>query len=230
MSFVRWINRLALAFLILISLPVPANADGLPDGFVRLNDALPSALYEIRYYSGNNFVGERITGYEAPAAIISEPAAAALKHVLAELKPFGLTIKIFDAYRPQRAVDHFVRWAEDLNDTKTKANYYPDVQKQHLFRDGYIAAKSGHSRGSTVDLTIVDTASGKALNMGTDFDYFGLESWPDNDTMDEQVRANRALLQKVMQKNGFKHYEAEWWHFTLKNEPYPETYFDFPVQ
>lgn len=230
MSFVRCINRLTLAFLIIFSLPASLNAGKLPDGFVRLNDALPEAVYEIRYYSGDNFVGQRITGYEAPVAIIAKPAADALKRVVAELKPFGLNIKIFDAFRPQRAVDHFVRWAKDIEDIRMKAVYYPDVQKQHLFRDGYIAAKSGHSRGSTVDLTIVDATTGKPLDMGTSFDFFGLESWPDNLSMSGQVRANRALLQKVMGKNGFKPYEAEWWHFTLESEPYPNTYFDFPVQ
>lgn len=215
--------------LALTLLASPAWAE-MPAGFVKLNEYLPSATYDVRYYGEHNFVGERITGYNAPVVILSLPAARNLGKVQEDLKPFGLGLKIFDGYRPQRAVNHFVRWANNINDTKTKLEFYPDVEKQHLFRDGYIAAKSGHSRGSTVDVTIIDLESSKELDMGTPFDFFGLESWPDNHSMAQQIRTNRALLQNVMMRNGFKPYEAEWWHFTLEDEPYPETYFDFVVE
>lgn len=219
-----------LVLALVVSLSSFALAGSMPDGFVRLNDYMPEAVYEIRYYTDNNFVGAPVTGYEKPVAILTLPAARALRQVQTDLRPFGLGLKVFDGFRPQRAVDHFVRWAEDLKDTHTKKKYYPDVEKEHLFRDGYIAAKSGHSRGSTVDVTIIDLKTGKELDMGTGFDFFGLESWPDDDTPTTTQRANRALLQTMMLRNNFKPYEAEWWHFTLKNEPYPDTYFDFPVK
>jgi D-alanyl-D-alanine dipeptidase len=185
---------------------------------------------DVKYYTGDNFVGARVDGYLAPKVILTVEAATALKAVQAYLAPFGLSLKLFDGYRPQRAVDHFVRWAEDLDDTRTKAAHYPDVEKRNLFNDGYIAARSGHSRGSTIDLTIIDKETGEELDMGTPFDFFGLESWPDHAGFTAQVRANRALLRATMILHGFKPYEAEWWHFTLRNEPYPETYFDFPVE
>ena len=226
----RLISRFCLPLLLLIMLFSYADAEGMPDGFVRLNDFMPEAVYDIRYYTGENFVGDRVDGYEAPVAIISLPAAKALKQVQAQLAPFGLGLKIFDAFRPQRAVDHFVRWAEDIADTRTKTEHYPDVEKRHLFRDGYIAAKSSHSRGSTADLTIIDLKTGRELDMGTPFDFFGLESWPDYADMSQQVRTNRALLRNVMLRNGFLPYEAEWWHFTLEHEPYPDTRFDFVVR
>ena len=181
----------------------------------------------------NNFLGTRVDGYKSNRAILSVPAAEALKGVQEELRTFGLGLKIFDAYRPQQAVNHFVRWAKDIKDTKNKAGFYPDVDKKNLFRDGYIASKSGHTRGSTVDLTIVSLKKpevGRQLDMGTTFDYFGQPSWPGNLAMSADVRANRMLLQGLMVRHGFAIYDKEWWHYTLKNEPYPETYFDFPVE
>ncbi len=210
-----------------------AQAAGIPDGFVYVSEVIPDIVEDLRYYGENNFLGARVDGYEAPRAVLSKPAALALKGVQDDLRPFGLGLKIFDAYRPQRAVNHFVRWAKDLKDTKNKAGFYPDVDKKHLFRDGYIASKSGHTRGSTVDLTIVSLQKpdvGRQLDMGTTFDYFGKASWPFNLTMDAGVRANRLLLQSLMVKHGFDLYDKEWWHFTLKNEPYPDTYFDFPIR
>ncbi len=224
-------NLKQLAPILLLTLLVaPAFADSIPDGFIRLNEFIPSATYDARYFTENNFVGERITGYEAPVVILANPAAVALRQVQADLAPFGLGLKIFDGYRPQQAVDHFARWAKDVAETKTKADYYPDVEKRHLFRDGYIAAKSGHSRGSTVDVTIIDLGTKKELDMGTPFDFFGLQSWPDNKDMSPRVRANRALLRNVMMRNGFKPLTEEWWHFTLENEPYTDTYFNFKVR
>jgi len=217
--------------LILTTLtPITLMAGGHPDTFTVVNELLPNAVYDVRYYTGNNFVGERITGYEAPLVILTNQAAKALVNVQADLTPFGLGLKIFDGYRPQRAVDHFARWAKDTSDTRTKAEDYPDVDKANLFRDGYIAAKSGHSRGSTVDVTIVDSKTGSELDMGTPFDFFGLPSWPDNPNMSAKVRTNRASLRSVMERNGFKPLKEEWWHFTLKNEPYPNEYFDFPIR
>jgi len=216
--------------LVLISVSAAFADEMMPEDFVRLNETMPDAQFDVRYFNGNNFVGEQIDGYFAPVVILSDPAAKALAKAQNALKPFGFGFKFFDGYRPQRAVDHFVRWAKDLKDTKNKAQFYPQVSKKNLFRDGYIAEKSGHSRGSTVDLTLVDLATGNELDMGTHFDFFGLQSWPDNDDMPGIVRANRALLRNVMVRFGFKPYDQEWWHFTLAKEPYPNTYFDFVVE
>ena len=204
--------------------------DGLPDEFCYLDKIIPNAVYDVRYYGTNNFVGERIDGYQVKRVILTRDAAAALAGVQKDLTPFGLGLKIFDGYRPQDAVLHFVRWAEDLKDTRMKQQYYPDVQKKNLFRDGYIAEKSGHSRGSTVDLTILDLKTGQELDMGTGFDFFGPKSWPENKEMSVQVRSNRALLREVMVRNGFKPLKEEWWHFTLEFEPFPETYFNFYIK
>jgi len=201
-------------------------------GFVDLGESVPGIVIELRYASNENFVGRRIDGYESQHCYISAQAARALEHVQAELEPFGLGLKVFDAYRPQRAVDHFVRWAEDLDDTKMKSTYYPRVAKKHLFRDGYIAAKSGHSRGSTVDLTLVslDDDEPRELDMGTPFDFFGPESHGASRAVTAQQRANRALLQSLMMKHGFRPLAEEWWHFTLVEEPFPDTYFDFEIE
>jgi D-alanyl-D-alanine dipeptidase len=218
---------------VICALFLPAAAWAAPPaGFVELRDAVPGVRVELRYFSDDNFVGERIDGYRAGTCFITAEAAAALAGVQAELAAFGLGLKVFDAYRPQRAVDHFVRWAGDLGDTRMKSKYYPDVEKKNLFRDGYIAARSGHSRGSTVDLTIVPLDDGPpvGLDMGTGWDFFGPKSWPASLDVTPQQRANRALLQRLMVKHGFRPLAEEWWHFTLADEPYPETYFDFVVE
>jgi D-alanyl-D-alanine dipeptidase len=204
--------------------------DELPNGFACLGDAIPGIVLDVRYFGADNFVGAPVEGYEAPKATLSRPAADALRRVQASLRERGFGLKVFDAYRPQTAVDHFVRWAADHADNRTKAEYYPDVPKSELFARDYIAKKSGHSRGSTVDLTIVRLEDGAELDMGTLFDYFGPESAGDYPHLTELQRANRRLLADVMQAHGFVPYEAEWWHFTLRNEPYPETYFSFPVR
>lgn len=211
----------------------PAGQAPLPPGFVYLDEVIPDIQQELRYRSDDNFVGERIDGYLAARAILSRAAAQALAGVQRELRPFGLGLKVFDAYRPQRAVDHFVRWAEDLNDTRMKQAYYPDVAKRDLFSEGYIAARSSHSRGSTVDLTLValDVPPAAAeLDMGTGFDYFGPESWPRYAGATPAQRAHRLLLRSLMLNHGFTPYPREWWHFTLADEPFPETWFDFPVR
>lgn len=206
------------------------SARQIADGFVDLADVAPGIRQEVRYFGADNFVGEVISGYRSPTIYLTREAAAALATVQSELVPFGIGLKVFDAYRPQRAVDHFVRWARDLEDQRMKARYYPYVAKADLFAEGYIAARSGHSRGSTIDLTLVDRDTGEELDMGTPWDYFDLASWPDSDQVTTQQQANRLLLRRAMLAAGFQPLTTEWWHFTLLNEPYPDTYFDFPVQ
>ena len=220
--------------LALILIVTPANAQRSvspddPSGFVVLGEFIPDIIQEIRYYSTYNFVGDRIDGYEMPCALMTREAAEALKKVSDDLMKQGYRLKIYDAYRPQRAVSHFVRWAEDLNDTRMKDYFYPTEDKSVLFKKGYIMAKSGHSRGSTVDLTLFDMKTGKEVDMGGTFDHFGIESHPDYKKITKKQYKNRMILRDVMIKHGFKPLEEEWWHFTLKDEPYPDTYFTFPV-
>lgn len=199
-------------------------------GFVELTEVIPDAILEIRYYSTYNFVGARVDGYERPLALLTRQAADSLRVVNDELKKQGYRLKIWDTYRPQRAVNHFIRWAENLSDTTMKAVFYPMVDKSLLFEQQYIMARSGHSRGSTVDLTLVNTLTGKELDMGSPFDWFGGESHPDYTALTEQQLANRHILWDAMLRHGFKMIDSEWWHFTLIDEPYPDTYFDFPIQ
>lgn len=201
----------------------------LPEGFVYVEDVIPSIKIELRYLGNNNFVGTPIEGYKREVAILSEPAAKALKNVQEELKSYHLSIMIYDSYRPQQAVNHFIKWAKDLNDTIKKQQFYPEVEKRNLFKEEYIASRSGHSRGSTVDITLVDATTCEPLDMGSPYDFFGKESWVANNNLTAQQRANRMLLQHIMQKNGFRNYVKEWWHFTLRGEPFPKTYFDFEV-
>ena len=197
--------------------------------FVLLSDAVPDAILEIRYYSTYNFVGDRIDGYEQPVALLTKEAAAALKNVSDELITKGYRLKIYDAYRPQKAVNRFMEWALDPQDTRMKPYFYPELEKDLLFPQGYIAERSGHSRGSTLDLTLFDMKTEKEVDMGGTFDYFGELSHPDYKGITEEQYANRMLLREVMLKHGFKPLVEEWWHFTLKDEPYPDTYFTFPV-
>ena len=199
-------------------------------GFVSVADAIPDAILEIRYFSTYNFVGERIDSYEAPIAYLTEEAALALKKTSDRLKKMGYVIKIYDAYRPQSAVSHFSRWARDVNATEMKPYFYPNVDKSDLFSLGYIAEKSGHSRGSAVDVTIVDMMSGREVDMGCKFDFFGdiSHAYRTEGLTKEQIE-NRALLRQAMIDSGFKPLAEEWWHFSLEDEPYPDTYFDFPI-
>lgn len=197
--------------------------------FVLLSDAVPDAILEIRYYSTYNFVGARIDGYEEPVALLTKEAAAALKEVSDDVIAQGYRLKIYDAYRPQKAVDHFVRWAEDTADVKMKEYFYPGLEKDVLFPLGYIAEHSGHSRGSTVDLTLFDMTTEKEADMGGTFDFFGELSHPDYKDITDEQYANRMILREAMLRHGFKPLDEEWWHFTLENEPYPDTYFTFPV-
>ena len=197
--------------------------------FVLVGEEIPDAILEIRYYTTYNFVGTRVDGYYEPLAFLTREAADALKAVSDELVEKGYRIKIYDAYRPQMAVDHFMRWALDKDDWKMKEYFYPELEKDVLFPQGYIYAHSGHSRGSTVDLTLFDMRTEKEVDMGGTFDYFGKLSHPDYKDITEEQYQNRMMLRDVMVKHGFRPLAEEWWHFTLENEPYPDTYFTFPV-
>jgi len=229
-------------------------ADKMPDGFIDIEKMIPSVVLDMRYFGFHNFVGERVDGYNAPKCYLTKQAAEALAKVQGELKDFSLSLKIYDCYRPQRAVDRFVGWAKEIDNVKTKREFYPTVDKSNLFKDGYIAAKSSHSRGSTVDLTIVTLPvpeqegytpgqplfacylpaekrfRDNSIDMGTGFDCFHELSHPVNKHVGLQQRINRMLLKTLMEKHGFKNYDQEWWHFTLKGEPFPETYFDFVIE
>ena len=200
-----------------------------PSGFVVLAEYVPHIIQEIRYYSTYNFIGERIDGYEEPCALLTWEAARALKAASAELLVQGYRMKVFDAYRPTSAVKHFSLWGIEDQDIRMKPYFYPDLEKQELFARGYIAKLSSHSRGSTVDLTLLDMRTGKELDMGSPFDLFSPVSHANYRGITEEQYDNRMLLQHVMLRNGFQPLDCEWWHFTLKNEPYPDTYFAFPV-
>ena len=197
--------------------------------FVLITDVVPDAIFEIRYYSTYNFVGDRIDGYEEPLAFMTREAAEALKEVSDDVKEKGYRLKIYDAYRPQEAVTNFVEWAKDADDTRMKEYFYPDLDKSVLFPQGYIAAHSGHSRGSTIDLTLFDMDTEKEVDMGGTFDFFGELSHPDYKGITKRQYKNRMILRKAMTKHGFNPLAQEWWHFTLAKEPYPDTYFTFPV-
>ncbi len=197
--------------------------------FVVLADYDPYIIQEIRYHSTYNFIGERIDGYEAPVALLTKEAARALKAASAELIVKGYRLKVFDAYRPASAVKHFVYWGIEDRDIRMKEYFYPDLDKQELFNRGYIAKQSSHSRGSAVDLTLLDMRTGKEVDMGSPFDFFGEISHSDYRGITDEQYENRMLLQNAMVRNGFLPLECEWWHFMLENEPYPDTYFTFPI-
>ena len=197
--------------------------------FVLLSDVVPGIIQEIRYHSTYNFIGDKIDGYEDPCAMLTKEAARALKAVSNEMMVQGYRLKIYDAYRPACAVRHFVLWGIEDQDIRMKPYFYPDLEKQELFAKGYIAKLSSHSRGSTVDLTLLDMKTGKEVDMGSPFDLFSPISHPDCREVTDGQYDNRMMLQKVMVRNGFRPLECEWWHFTLENEPYPDTYFEFPL-
>ena len=215
---------------------VPDTAQSDPNdvndstGFVSVSEVIPDVILEIRYYSTYNFIGDRVNGYEQPVALLTKEAAAALSNAANDLREKGYRLKIFDAYRPQAAVEHFVQWASDLDDTRMKPYFYPEVDKSQLFNYGYIARYSGHSRGCTLDLTLFDMKTGKEVDMGGPFDYFGTLSHPDYTGISEAQYQNRMLLREAMTNNGFRPCGTEWWDFTLIDEPYPNTYFTFPVK
>jgi D-alanyl-D-alanine dipeptidase len=209
--------------------PPAAVAQVPPAAFVDAATVVPALIVDMRYAGAHNFVGRPIPGYDAARCRLTPPAGAALAEVARDLAPRGLVLKAFDCYRPARAVASFMRWARDLNDTAGKAEFYPQIDKRTLFRDGYIAARSGHSRGSTVDITLAE-AGGRELDMGTPFDFFSPRSSPADPSVAGSARANRALLAAAMRRRGFRPYAKEWWHFTLAREPFPATYFDLPVR
>jgi D-alanyl-D-alanine dipeptidase len=252
-------NRFVLCILFsILLLPVSSNyswgADNLPQGFVDIQDVIPDIQLDIRYFTAHNFVGERIDGYLSTKCILTSETANALAKVQKDLGKYSLSLKIYDCYRPQRAVDHFVRWATEIDNTKTRKEFYPTIDKRNLFRDGYIDAKSGHSRGSTLDLTIIPLPAPRqetyyagqklsecylpalerfrdnSIDMGTGFDCFHELSHTANKSVGEQQRINRLLLKTLMEKHGFRNFEKEWWHYTLNNEPFPNTYFDFVIK
>lgn len=216
-------------YLILLS-SITIYSQKLPKGFSYIKNIDSSIKKELRYCSNNNFIGSSINGYEENILITTTQTAKALKKVQNELQKKGLSLKIFDAYRPQTAVNHFVQWARVINDTLMKQQYYPSINKRHLFKLGYIASKSGHSRGSTVDLTIINLKTNVELDMGSPYDFFGVSSHITYPNLTKKQKLNRQLLQQIMKKNGFRPYTNEWWHFTLRNEPFPKTYFKFPVK
>lgn len=229
------------------------NSQNIPDGFIEIREVIPDIILDLRYLTTHNFLGIPVEGYKAEKCYITKAAADSLSKVQSELRKFNLSLKIYDAYRPQQAVDHFVRWAKDLSDTLTKKEFYPSVDKSRLFVDGYIAEKSGHSRGSTIDLTIVplplpyqpefdiknqcecfksvdERFKDNSIDMGTGFDCFHSHSHTENIEITPQQRANRILLKSLMDNYGFRNLAEEWWHFTLRNEPFPDTYFDFVIE
>ena len=245
----RIIRLFVLCCLITVSCTTKTAQDKeFEKAFVTLTDAVPDAILEIRYYGTYNFVGQRIDGYIQPTALLTKQAAKALKAVSDDVIAQGYRLKIYDAYRPQCAVDHFVRWAENVSDVKMKTYFYPDLDKSVLFDQEYIMAKSGHTRGSTVDLTLFDMTTEKEVDMGGTFDWFGPESHPDfcgnpetgqytgdnskspaGRSITEEQFQNRMILRRAMLNHGFKPLDSEWWHFTLKDEPYKDTYFNHPV-
>ena len=220
----------ALTAAALMLIPISSIAQERPASFVDVSTVVPGLIVEMRYLTTHNFIGVPIDGYEKPVCYLTRQAAAALAAVARELEPRGLVVKAFDCYRPTRAVAHFVRWARNLNDTASKAEFYPDVDKSTLFRDGYISSRSGHSRGSTIDMTLARKSDGQELDMGTPFDFFSTKTWPSDRSVSAAAQANRKLLADAMRRNGFDPYKKEWWHFTLENEPFRDTYFDFPVR
>lgn len=227
---------LTLLALCLFTFPAQSRDDDIKysddsSDFVRVADVVPDVILEIRYFGTYNFVGARIDGYEMPTAWLTREAADSLKAVSDDVKSMGYRLKIYDAYRPQQAVDHFVRWSKDLSDTLMRQYFYPNITKPEIFPLGYVAAHSGHTRGSTVDLTLFDMTTEKELDMGGTFDYFGIESHPSYmDGLTDRQYLNRCILRDAMMRHGFAPISEEWWHFKLRKEPYPNTYFTFPVR
>jgi zinc D-Ala-D-Ala dipeptidase len=244
-------KKITLIFFLILSIQL--FPQDIPEGFVEIREVIPDVILDLRYLTNHNFLGVPVEGYKGQKCYITRVAADSLAKVQSELRKFSLSLKIYDAYRPQRAVDHFVKWAKDLSDTLTKKEFYPSVDKSRLFIDGFIAEKSGHSRGSTVDLTIVPIPispqpqfavenqcecfestekrfKDNSIDMGTGFDCFHSLSHTENKSLTTQQRVNRLFLKSLMDKYGFKNLAEEWWHFTLRNEPFPKTYFDFEIK
>ena len=215
----RFFNFIFLFFLISFS--------QLNNDFIDIKEYIPSIVIDLKYASNDNFTGHIVNGYESPKCLLTIEAARSLKYIQTILNKSGYSLKIYDAYRPQRSVNHFINWSKNLSDTINKRYYYPNLAKSILFKLGYIASKSSHSRGSTVDITLVDITSGKEVDMGSSYDFFGLESSHDYKNISITQKNNRKLLLDIMTKNGFSSYSKEWWHYTFIDEPFPTTYFDF---
>lgn len=196
--------------------------------FAPVSEVIDDAAYDIRYYSSNNFTGNRIKGYNAPIAYMTKEALTALSSAASDLRKQGYRLLIWDTYRPQKAVYNFVEWINNPNDPGDKS-FYPTLKKSDLLKGGYIAEKSGHTRGSTVDLTLIKK-DGSFVDMGGTFDLFSEISHPDYKRLTRNQKKNRKILYDAMTKAGFEGIDSEWWHFTLKNEPFPDTYFDFDVE
>lgn len=227
------IAGLITSLFIILAAACSSTVNNRPPQLIDISHIIPSLVLDIRYHTDKNFVGTPINGYKAPKCLLTRTAATALKRAQKELSQQSMSLKIFDCYRPQRAVNHFVSWAEDLQDTRMKDRFYPKVNKNQLFDKGYIAAKSGHSRGSTVDLTLVKLIPEQGsieLDMGTQFDLFDVRSHTISPEISTQQQNNRLLLKTIMSKYGFINFPKEWWHYTLAEEPYPNDYFDAPVQ
>ena len=251
---------LALLAIAAVALGAPTAAPAAkkpkkaPAAFVSLHDVAPSILLDIRYFTRHNFIGRRIHGYRAPLCILTRDAAEGLARVQEAVVAQGYTLKVYDCYRPQRAVNDFVRWARRLRDRRMKREFYPRVDKSRLFADGYIAERSGHSRGSTMDLTLVALPAKRqprwtrgrfglvncfapyderfpdnTIDMGTGYDCFDTLAHTLDPRIQGVQRENRLRLKTAMEAAGFTNYENEWWHYTLANEPFPDTFFDFPV-
>lgn len=206
------------------------SSDVVPAGFEYIHKVIPDAAYDIRYAGEKNFTGRPVPGYIAETALLTKEALTQLKAVADELRKKGYRLLIYDAYRPQKAVDSFVKWAGDPADTLSKSEYYPNLSKNQLFPLGYIASRSGHTRGSTIDLTLIDAETEEPLDMGSPHDFFGEISHHTTSAVTAEQKSNRELLRTAMVRNGFRSYSKEWWHYTLRHEPYPDTYFNFDVQ
>ena len=228
-NYLLFAIRCSLAGAVVVMLSAHARGQERPAGFVDAATVVPGLILDMRYAGSHNFVGRPIDAYEAPRCLLTKAAADALADVARDLAPRGLVLKVFDCYRPTRAVANFVRWARDVDDTVGKKEFYPAIDKRTLFQNGYISSRSGHSRGSTVDLTLA-RVDGHELDMGTPFDFFSPLSWAAAGGIGSEAKANRALFAAAMRRRGFRPYEKEWWHFTLSHEPFPATYFDFPVR
>lgn len=223
-------RRLLNTVLLTVSSTLAPSNMASSDVLIDAGEAVEGVVTDIRYAGENNFMGRPVAGYRAAKCWLSREATFALSKAQRLAKAQGLAILIYDCYRPQRAVDDFVKWVSANEDEPTKAAYYPNVQRGELIDRGYIASRSGHSRGSTIDLTLIAIESGQPLNMGTPWDYFDARSHTASKEVDEATIKNRQTLKRIMESAGFKGYYAEWWHFTLNNEPFPDTYFDIPIQ
>lgn len=230
MNILRTVLLVTILWIIFVA-PIAGQADSIAKyDFVYLDTSLAYAKYDIRYRGHDNFLGRPVLGYSAPRVVMTAAAAKALANAEADLYKKGYILMIYDSYRPQRAVDDFRAWAKLPADTLTRSTYYPEHDKRFLFQLGYISTRSGHSRGSTIDLSISHSDTGELVDMGGAYDYFGELSHHDYPHISDTQKANRLLLKQTMYRAGFRSYSKEWWHYTLNGEPYPDTYFDFVVE